>query len=773
MKRLLPRNSSMAPSMEPRASNLPNCDAVRSPRGAVLHVAHGSVRLRVDDPSVLRGEDEALVGSGPHRGDEHAPLGQRGEPGLRDGARRQRSRRPSSASPSRARSSRVAVTTVTLRLVGEIARAHARARLSISKVMTLPSAPTMNAASAAPYPEPVPSSRESRRARARAGGTRGVGVRRTDGRKPLIVQGKGRVVRASLDVLGAHEAFSRDLEKARRCSRVDGARVPHHRSDQRQATPLATSRICCAIPGNLRHLPPASALSTRGVALGQLVHPRPCTVKGAAARHGAIGVCETGALDVRRHRRLARVRLRGRPPRPQRVRGRGVDRVLVLPEPDAAVGAGGLPHRPGRTHAAASTRCSGRCSMSSPGPRRTSCTSELERLAGGSASSIAPLGVIGFLWTASSGLHNLMDVFEIAASGHRAGAVVEATPDRPRVGRLGLAAACLLAWLLVTLDSAFHEHDKNPAPSATSVRYARALRRPLSPPRRRPLDVGADPTRRPLSVKGALKHRLSKAIHTPIEQILAAALLLALGWRCSPPSTASRSCTPGTRRRVWPGPHGRRHWLVVSWVFGLYAVSMARLRPLLRQPGGRRRHPRLALPHEPGAGPGGRGERAARGRAGRELVDLPNGYSAQCDGRRREAPGGTGGTRRGSRAGDRGLGKRLDGAHLRRGARRPRPRRPAHRGRAHVGVDARAGGELRDPAARRRRAVGHRRERRRRRRGERGARPHQGRRGGAHARENRQLRLEAERHHRRREQAIEASRRESGPSPSRSFRSDR
>ncbi|MGH7270915.1 MAG: YhjD/YihY/BrkB family envelope integrity protein, partial [Polyangiaceae bacterium] len=42
---------------------------------------------------------------------------------------------------------------------------------------------------------------------------------------------------------------------------------------------------------------------------------------------------------------------------------------------------------------------------------------ELERLV--HATSVAPLGIVGFLWAASSGLHNLMNVIEIAAGGAR------------------------------------------------------------------------------------------------------------------------------------------------------------------------------------------------------------------------------------------------------------------------------------------------------------------------------------------------------------------
>ena len=69
-----------------------------------------------------------------------------------------------------------------------------------------------------------------------------------------------------------------------------------------------------------------------------------------------------------------------------------------------------------------------------PGTAEGLIRSELERLAGAHGTSIAPLGVAGFLWTASSGLHNLMDVFE-ATVQREAPALVEAARDRARLGR--------------------------------------------------------------------------------------------------------------------------------------------------------------------------------------------------------------------------------------------------------------------------------------------------------------------------------------------------
>jgi membrane protein len=167
---------------------------------------------------------------------------------------------------------------------------------------------------------------------------------------------------------------------------------------------------------------------------------------------------------------------------------------------------------------------------------------ELERLAGGNASSVAPLGVAGFLWTASSGLHNLMDVFETNVKVRR----------RPWWKKraialgwviFGLVVACLLAWLLVQLDVGAH---------AQAQTAGKALH-------------------------GALRRRLHKPLDTPLEQGIAATLMLAVGmaflagfYRFAVEHPA------GVKRHVWPGTFAAVScWFVVSWAFGAYVVSIA------------------------------------------------------------------------------------------------------------------------------------------------------------------------------------------------------
>jgi membrane protein len=200
--------------------------------------------------------------------------------------------------------------------------------------------------------------------------------------------------------------------------------------------------------------------------------------------------------------------------------------------------------------------------------------SEIERLAGGSVSSLAPLGVVGYLWTASSGLHNLMDVFESAVRVKR----------RPwwkqRVIALGwvvlgLASTCLLALVLVQMDSAFHWDDPpaSPAGSAASVGGPSAPGAPRFP------DRVSFPRARPPGgrLQGAFRHRVQKALHTPHEQVVAAVLMLAVGMSfLAGFYRFAVEHPPAVRRRVWPGTvTAVGCWLTVSWAFGAYVVSIA------------------------------------------------------------------------------------------------------------------------------------------------------------------------------------------------------
>lgn len=204
---------------------------------------------------------------------------------------------------------------------------------------------------------------------------------------------------------------------------------------------------------------------------------------------------------------------------------------------------------------------------------------ELERMAG--TATVAPLGVLGFMWTASSGLHNLMDVFEAAAK-------VERRPWWKQraiaIGwvLLGLATACLAAWLLVKVDAALHANDAQTSAVASKAPAVAASMSPVSGTTSAPATGGrgdhASSHQAPLTRgRGALKHRLDKAMHTPTEELVATVLVLAAGMvLLAGFYRFAVEHPPGVRRRVWPGTFTAvGSWLAVSWAFGLYAVSMS------------------------------------------------------------------------------------------------------------------------------------------------------------------------------------------------------
>jgi len=192
-----------------------------------------------------------------------------------------------------------------------------------------------------------------------------------------------------------------------------------------------------------------------------------------------------------------------------------------------------------------------------PGSAEDIVRAELERLSRSSA-SVAPVGVVGYLWTASSGLHNLMDVFETAVKVQRRHWWVQRAIALAWVVA-GLVAACALAWALVRVDHALHLHD-TAALSPTPKPHA-----PI------------DPYAAPGPHTSALKHRVHQALSTPAEQLIASALMLLAGTGFLAGFYRFAVVHPAhVRRRVWPGAvTAVVLWLVVSWVFGLYAVSVS------------------------------------------------------------------------------------------------------------------------------------------------------------------------------------------------------
>jgi membrane protein len=214
-----------------------------------------------------------------------------------------------------------------------------------------------------------------------------------------------------------------------------------------------------------------------------------------------------------------------------------------------------------------------------PGTAEGLVGKELQRLAGANA-SVAPVGVAGFLWTASSGLHNLMDVFETAMK------VTRRPWWKQRVIALGwvllgLATACALAWILVRTDALLNAYD--PPASATTTASAAPSLSP-SPPPLPPAPRAAPhaPSSRAAAAeiaraRSSFRRRVNKALNTPVERLIAGALMLVTGaaflagfYRYAVEHPA------GVRRRVWPGAVAAIvSWLIVSSAFGNYAVSIA------------------------------------------------------------------------------------------------------------------------------------------------------------------------------------------------------
>jgi membrane protein len=191
---------------------------------------------------------------------------------------------------------------------------------------------------------------------------------------------------------------------------------------------------------------------------------------------------------------------------------------------------------------------------------------ELERMATGAA-GLAPLGVLGYLWTASSGLHNLMDVFETAARVKRRAWWKQRAIAFGWVVA-GLAAACVLAWSLVRMDALMHHRDSGTRPTASQAASAP----PGTPPP--PATPGARGTL--TRAQGAIKHRVHTALHTPLEQAIGSVLMLVIGLALLAGFYRfAVDHPPDVARRVWPGAlTAVGSWLVVSWAFGLYVVSM-------------------------------------------------------------------------------------------------------------------------------------------------------------------------------------------------------
>jgi membrane protein len=203
-----------------------------------------------------------------------------------------------------------------------------------------------------------------------------------------------------------------------------------------------------------------------------------------------------------------------------------------------------------------------------PGASAELIRRELQRLAGASGGSVAPLGVLTFFWLASSGVSHMMSVFE----------KVMHAPPRPwwkqRVLAIvyvvmGVAMASTTACAIYETDGLMHEDG--PRIPQLSITWSGAAA---------PTHLVPDRGPRPREDRPPARNekRPPRPGRQTWESLVALALALAVG--LSGMAFFYRYAVEhpdGVRRRAWPGAVvALAAWLVVSWAFGNYVVSLGK-----------------------------------------------------------------------------------------------------------------------------------------------------------------------------------------------------
>lgn len=192
---------------------------------------------------------------------------------------------------------------------------------------------------------------------------------------------------------------------------------------------------------------------------------------------------------------------------------------------------------------------------------------ELERLAGATSAPIAPLGVFGFLWIASSGTHGLMNVFEIALGAKR----------RPWWKKRLIATVWVLgsivavsgtAWGVLAVGEELHKIEAAPSP----------IPEPSAAPAPTPAPSAnhARPSRHPVMGSQPVKRRVTRLLTTPAERWGLILVLLVLGVSgLAAFYRFSVEHPKGVQRRAWPGAFvSMTSFLAVSWAFGAYVSQL-------------------------------------------------------------------------------------------------------------------------------------------------------------------------------------------------------
>ncbi len=193
---------------------------------------------------------------------------------------------------------------------------------------------------------------------------------------------------------------------------------------------------------------------------------------------------------------------------------------------------------------------------------------QIERMSRPGSDPVAPFAIVGFLWSSSSGLHNLMDVFENAVK------VARRAWWKQRLLALawvivGLVTAVATVWILTRVDTAFHGQDTTATAPSSS---ASATGAPLAPS----ADDKGKHHGEPRGTRSHIKQRVSKLLHTPAEQTVGGLLMLAIGTTFLAGFYRLAVVHPaGVRRRAWPGAFvAVAIWIAVSWGFGTYVGSL-------------------------------------------------------------------------------------------------------------------------------------------------------------------------------------------------------
>lgn len=207
--------------------------------------------------------------------------------------------------------------------------------------------------------------------------------------------------------------------------------------------------------------------------------------------------------------------------------------------------------------------------------------SELERLGG--ASTLGPLGAIGFLYLASGGTHGLMDALE----------TVVGAPRRAWWRQRLIALGCVLltlfslvfaAWAVIGWDEVVHAQDEEsevavpPTASASAAPPQAASVRPPSGVRGTTREItkprSTTKTRTGVTV---VRRRTMRILRSGGERALAAAIsLAAIAAGLALFYRVAVSHSKKVKRRVWPGALlAVALWVVISWAFGVYARSLA------------------------------------------------------------------------------------------------------------------------------------------------------------------------------------------------------